>query len=128
MNYEILNIDEFVDGSRTLIYSTFLQKKPDLEKLNLKIDQLSEAEQKEIEECLTHRECLLMLEPYIKTKNGIQMISEKKYIDYLTDLNGRMVSNILKNLASKGYIETAFDDEINDFVFWTKEDIDENPA
>ena len=33
-----------------------------------------------------------------------------------------MTANILNNLVSKGYVDTAFDEEENDFVFWVKED------
>jgi len=31
-----------------------------------------------------------------------------------------MVSNILQGLVQRGIVETAFDDESNDFVFWVK--------
>ena len=43
-------------------------------------------------------------------------------------MNARLVSNILSSLASKGLIESAYDPEINDFVFWTVDgDEKENP-
>ena len=31
-----------------------------------------------------------------------------------------MTSNILNGLVNKGIVETAYDDETNDFVFWIK--------
>ena len=42
-----------------------------------------------------------------------------------------MVSNIVKGLVSRGLVESAFDSEKNDFVFWVRTDYDdrkrENP-
>jgi hypothetical protein len=32
-----------------------------------------------------------------------------------------MVSNLLNNLVNKGVIETGFDSDSNDFVFWIKD-------
>jgi hypothetical protein len=37
-----------------------------------------------------------------------------------------MVSNILTKLVSDGIIESAFDTEKNDFIFWVKEQDDQN--
>jgi len=36
-------------------------------------------------------------------------------------MNGRLVSNMLTSLVSKGLIESAYDEQINDFVFWIKD-------
>ena len=36
----------------------------------------------------------------------------------------RMVSNIIQSLVKKGLVETAFDNEKNDFIFWVKKGID----
>jgi hypothetical protein len=36
-----------------------------------------------------------------------------------------MVSNIISGLVQKGLVETAFDEEANDFVFWVKNDQEE---
>jgi hypothetical protein len=38
-----------------------------------------------------------------------------------------MVSNMLNNLVNKGMIETGYDDETNDFIFWIKDE-NENQA
>ena len=39
----------------------------------------------------------------------------------IEDLNSRMVSNTINKLVIDGVFEVAFDDEINDFIFWIKE-------
>jgi hypothetical protein len=33
-----------------------------------------------------------------------------------------MVSNILNSLVNKGVLDSAYDDEQNDFIFWVKEE------
>jgi hypothetical protein len=38
-----------------------------------------------------------------------------------------MVSNIISGLVQKGLVETAFDEEANDFVFWVKKNEEEKP-
>ena len=37
-----------------------------------------------------------------------------------------MVSNMISNLVKKGLLESAFDEEKNDFVFWKKDIKDGN--
>ena len=49
------------------------------------------------------------------------MLNDKIFTDIVSRLNDRMVSNIIVGLVQKGLVETAFDDESNDFVFWVKE-------
>lgn len=41
--------------------------------------------------------------------------------------NSRMVSNMLNNLVNKGVLETAYDSESDDFIFWTKNDTNQPP-
>jgi hypothetical protein len=36
----------------------------------------------------------------------------------LESFNDRMVSNILNKLVNDGYLESAFDEKSNDFIFW----------
>jgi hypothetical protein len=44
------------------------------------------------------------------------------FSDIIHKLNDRMVSNIINILTQKGLIETAFDNEANDFVFWINDE------
>ena len=53
-----------------------------------------------------------------KTKKVRYVIKESDYDEVLVELNSRMVSNIIRSLVKKGLVETAFDDDKNDFVFW----------
>ena len=38
-----------------------------------------------------------------------------------------MISNILSGLVNKGLVDTAYDSQSNDFVFWVKEDDTKKP-
>ena len=49
------------------------------------------------------------------------VISEKKYMAMIESFNQRLVSNMLKNLTQIGLLESAYDSELNDFIFWIKE-------
>ena len=49
------------------------------------------------------------------------------FSDIVSKLNERMTSNIVNGLVQKGLIETAFDSEANDFIFWIKEDENQKP-
>jgi hypothetical protein len=41
---------------------------------------------------------------------------------FIESLNSRLVSNMLHKLSMEGFLESAFDSNLNDFVFWVKED------
>lgn len=58
-----------------------------------------------------------------KYTNKVRYImSEDNFFEMISDLNTSMVSGLLAKLASQELINVAFDDEVNDFVFWTKEE------
>ena len=49
-------------------------------------------------------------------------MNDKMFLAIIESLNERMVSNLLNSLVNKGLVETAYDDEDDDFIFWVKED------
>jgi predicted transcriptional regulator len=53
------------------------------------------------------------------------VLNDTILVDIIENLNSRMVSNVLTNLVQKGLVESAFDSQKNDFVFWIKNN--ENP-
>lgn len=128
--YTIFDIDGFVETTRILVYDLFGSKnsvKDPFENIK-KIQDLSEEEQAELNSVLTQQESLNIVKNmakikiHKKTKQKAYMISEKMFADLLDHLNSRMVSNMLHNLANKGLLEIAFDEEKNDFIFWPKDD------
>ena len=127
--FEIRDIDEFTESARRIVFSSFgkanEETKDDFTDL---LDRLSEEEEAEMNDILSYKESKLIVESLVhikthkKTKKSKYIVSEKIFSDILEALNARLVSNMLSNLTKKGLIESAYDDELNDFVFWIQED------
>ena len=125
--YEIIDLPAFVESSRVLVYSSFGENKNPEDHFILK-SKLSETEATELDNVLTQEECMAIAKNYVKLKRGkiskrkAYFIDSKHYMQMISSLNDRLVSNLLRNLVSEGLVETAFDSESNDFIFWVKED------
>jgi len=50
--------------------------------------------------------------------DGNMVINAKVYEDSVNDLAGMMQGKMLAKLAAEGFLESAWDDEVNDMVFW----------
>ena len=130
--YEIIDIEKFVESTRTLVYHQFGNKEGLPKNIDNLIQSLSDEEVDEMNRCLTQSESLNILQKFTKkqrnkyTQETRVSISEDQYMLYIEELNSRMISNMLAKLASDGLLETAFDEEINDFVFWTKDKNEKN--
>lgn len=128
---EISDIEAFTDYVRNIVYINF--KDSDIEEEEYEIDMstgfdnLTKEEQTELENVLDKKECKnIIKETSRKVKN--KKTKEVKYLmndtilyKIIESINQRMVSNIISNLVKKGLLESAFDTEKNDFVFWKKE-------
>lgn len=129
--YTILDVDKFVESTRVLVFDSF--GKPtntDINNLLTEINQLSSDEQKELETILTQKEAILIAKEFLKPKTiknkEVFVISEKKYMLMIESLNERMVSNMINNLIKLGILDSAYDSELNDFIFWIKDDNNQN--
>jgi len=132
MSEEIFIIDDlekFIECTRVLIYQNFgSDTHEDILQMSFDISKLDSAEVQELDSVLSQTECLVMSKEYIKiqqhkTKKSIRyLISNKDYMKMIECFNSRMVSNMLNNLVNKGVLETAYDVESNDFIFWAKDD------
>jgi len=121
--YDIIDLSKFIEATRVLVFDTFgKQVNEDNNNISINISDLTPADAEELDSILSQTECLIMAKDYIKkTKRGCK-ISNKQYMAMIECFNGRMVSNMIHNLVNKGLLETAYDDKLNDFVFWVKED------
>lgn len=127
--YEIKDLEEFTESARRVVYSGFgksvEQTKDDFTDM---LEELSGEEEQEMNQVLTQQESILIVQSLIKTqthkktKQVRYVINEKIFGDILEALNARLVSNILSSLIKRGLIESAYDDKLNDFVFWTKDE------
>lgn len=129
--FQITDIDRFIEASRVLVYHNFGSVKEDVDLMQTMIEDLVEEEQIEIEKVLNQEETMCIFKEFsqrrkLKNKKTEYRISEKNYFLFIEALNSRMVSNILNNMVNQGIIESAFDSESNDFVFWIKENNDKS--
>jgi predicted transcriptional regulator len=133
--YDIIDLEKFIDATRTLVYSSF-GKDNDKNNSNNTVDtllnSLTDDEVCEMNACLSLSESLVIAKKFIKTQKNKntkqirQIISEEAYMQFVEELNSRLVSNLISKLASQGILETAFDEEANDFVFWVKDPNEKN--
>lgn len=133
--YDIIDLEKFIDATRTLVYSYF-GKDNDKNNPNNTVDNLlnslTDDEVCEMNACLSLSESMVIAKKFIKTQKNKntkqirQIISEEAYMQFVEELNSRLVSNLISKLASQGVLETAFDEEANDFVFWVKDPNEKN--
>jgi hypothetical protein len=122
----VKDLKGFIDSSRALVFNNFgKDPKEDIDILDVSIDP---KERHEIDDILSFDESetickeLLKKQKNKKTKDIRYLINDLIFLKIIESLNDRMVSNILNGLVNKGLVETAYDDESNDFVFWIKDD------
>lgn len=126
---EVLNVRKLINFSRRIVYHNFDEDNNNLTDKEFleKVDQV-EVDDKEMNHLLPYSECKAIIKPYLIDVDTDTAdlkyfkIKEEDYDEFLVELNKRMVSNIVKDLVSKGLVDSAFDNEKNDFVFWVKTD------
>ena len=124
--YVINDMEEFIDTTRVLVFNNFGTENS---KTDIFYNDLSLEEQQEIDNILSHNECSIIAKSMArkqinKRKNKTRyMISDEIFLNIVNSFNERMVSNILQGLVNKGMIETAFDTESNDFVFYVPDSL-----
>jgi DNA-binding HxlR family transcriptional regulator len=122
----ISDLEEFTDKARSIVYNNFGQWSDDTNK-SASIDDVAPDELEEFNKVLSHQESLLIVKQFVKkeknkkTKKIRYILDDQIFEKIIHDLNNRMVSNILNSLVQKGLVESAFDEDANDFIFWTKD-------
>ena len=120
------NLSDFTDKARNIVYNNFgtWQKEIDTDII---IEEITENEKEEFDKILSYQESLVIIKENIKkeknkkTKKYRYLLNDTIFADIVHQLNERMTSNIVNGLVQKGLIETAFDSESNDFIFWVKD-------
>jgi hypothetical protein len=127
--YIINDLDGFTNSARTLVFNTFGKETTNvLDDFDNLINKISKEDQTEMNVVLTQNESLQIVKDLArkqtnkKTKDTRYLIDEKLFSEILEALNARLISNILSNLTKKGLVESAYDAELDDFIFWIKED------
>jgi hypothetical protein len=125
----INDFDDFVDHSRSLVFKFFgeVNKVAD-DSMTASLIEMSKQDTEEMNETLTHDESAIIIKNHArkqinkKTKEVRYCLTDKLLQSIIEDLNNRMISNILNSLVNKGLLDSAYDDEQNDFIFWVKEE------
>lgn len=120
------DIEKFVESTRVIVYSSFGDNQKPLNEFSIFIDDLNDEDKIELDKCLSQSESLVISKTYLKIikskKDTIKYkISTKSYMSLIESLNSRMISNILQKLTSDGVLESAYDEKLNDFIFWVKD-------
>jgi hypothetical protein len=124
--YVIKDIEQFINSTRILVFNTFGDIKQ-----NDSIYEITSEEEGELNKILSYEESEVLLKEYVKQQknkktNDIRyIISDIQFSKFIDSLNSRMISNMLNNLVNKGVLDSGFDDESNDFIFWIKDNPDE---
>lgn len=131
--YLIKDFDSFVDHARSLVFKFFGTMNDEInDPLSETLSVLNDMEAEELDKVLSHDESALIIRNHTKisinpkTKVESFKITDEILYKVLEELNSRLVSNILAQLVNKNILETAFDNEKNDFVFWIKNEPDNN--
>ena len=130
--YIIDNLEDFTLSTRRLVFNGFGQgETSDTEDFFDLLKAPKGDAAQEMDEVLSQQESIIIVKNLTikqkhKTKNQYRhIINEKIFSQIVEALNTRMVSNILSSLANKGLIESAYDEKLDDFVFWVKEENNE---
>lgn len=127
--YVVGDLSEFIEHARRLVFKFFGEvNKNQSDDLVTILSSLSIDEEKELDSTLSFAECESIAKQFLKkkinkkTKIISYYINDKILMEMLESINSRLVSNILNKLVNDGLLESAFDEEANDFIFWIKED------
>lgn len=130
--YVIANIENLVNASRVLVFNSFgpnenQQNELDHDMSYLDINSLSESDRTELDSVLSYDESYSIVmedtkkQINKKTKEIRYLMDDKIFATIIENLNSRMISNMLNNLVNKGVLESGFDNNSNEFVFWIKD-------
>lgn len=130
--YVVPDLNNFTDKARAIVYNNFGMWQ-DNDELDLLIDDIKDQDQEEFNKVLSHQESLVIIKELVKkqknkkTKKIRYTLNDTIFADIVYKLNDRMVSNIVNGLVQRGLVESAFDSDANDFVFWIKQNETEKP-
>lgn len=123
--FVIKDLHDLINATRALVFNNF-GKSQDSQEIDILSFSVHPDDIKEIDTVLSFDESKLIVIDRLKKQKNRQtkkiryMLNNALYLEIVSALNDRMVSNILNNLVSKGLVESAYDSEANDFIFWIK--------
>ena len=124
----IKDMNMFINYTRNMIYENYGETKTEDSP-----KELNSEETQELDKVLSFDESLTIVKGLTrkqknKKNNKVRFIvNDNSYMKIISSLTDRMTSNILTSLVNKGVVETGYDSEQNDFIFWVKNDQKEKP-
>jgi hypothetical protein len=110
--------DHLIESTRILVFNSFGNTES-----NVKLS-INSQDQEELDTILSFNETENIMMPHLRKQRNKRtnaeryLLEDKQYQEIIQLLGSRMVSNILHGLVKKGLVESAFDTECNDFIFW----------
>jgi len=130
--YVVKDLDKFTRESRILVYNNFGKwNKEAVDFFDSSVTMDSDRE-RDCDSILTQQESLLIVKEKLKkqqhkeTKKIRYVLTNESFVEILNDLNARMISNSFTNGVRDGVLESAFDEELNEFVFWESDNKNED--
>lgn len=127
--FVVKDLEELINSTRALVFNNFGKSADGSDVVDdILVTTISKKDQEELNNILSYDESLIIVKSLLKTQHNKKsnktrhIMTEKIFIEIIESLNDRMTSNILNGLVNKGIVETAYDDETNDFVFWIKDE------
>ena len=120
--YIINDLNQFADYIRKISFEKF-SKANDSVNDDFSVHLSQEKDSKKVDDIISTQEVeIIILSITKKNKKGHFPINDKKLVKIIENINGRIVSNLLNSLVNKNIMETAYDEDINDFIFWLRGD------
>jgi hypothetical protein len=126
----VKDLEELINSTRALIFNNFGKRDEDKDSIDdILATTINEQDKKELNDILSYDESLVIVKSLIKkqfnkkSRKTRYVMTEKIFIEIIESLNDRMVSNMLNGLVNRGMVETAYDSESDDFIFWIKDDV-----
>jgi hypothetical protein len=121
------DLSKLVEATRVLVFDNFGKTNEEGEDdLSFLMADLGPDEIDELNDVLTQEECLIIAQNFVKpqvnkrTKKIRYIMTNTEFMEMVESFNSRMISNLLNSLVNKGVLETAYDEKCNDFIFWVK--------
>lgn len=121
--YIVRDLEGFTNYTRGLVFNSFGDINTDQENNYI----VKSEDQEEFNKILSYDESVVIVKNHLrkqknrKNKKTRYLLSDDTFIVIFQSLNERMTSNLLNSLVNRGLIETAYDNDSNDFIFWIKE-------
>lgn len=128
--FVIKDLEGFIYHTRVITFNSYGKRNENQENDTTIHDMLdiSVQDKEELDDILSYDEAATIIKSMLKkqkskkTKELRYLLNDELYIDIVQSLGDRMTSNILQNLVKKGLVETGYDSESNDFIFWIKDE------